>query len=190
MRDEPEHDQARRPNAAVPLQGRWLGPLDRASGMVFRWVNVLGVCMILAMMALTSVDVALRYCCSRPITGAVELVEFLLVIAVFFGVAYTQRMGGNISADLIDTLAPRRVIAVLDVFTGALALLLCVAMAWATYHEAVDPNARWDTTDMLEVPIWPFKLLAATGLALLSLELALDLVRRLAAAAGGGSPHR
>jgi len=179
VRDEPDHDQALGSHASPPLPGPWLGLLDRATGRLFRWVNVLGVCMILAMMALTTIDVSLRYCCSRPITGTVELVEFMLVIAVFFGLAHTQRRGSNIAADIIDTLLPTRVIRVLEVFTGALALLLCIAMAWATFEEAVDPNAQWDTTDMLEVPIWPFKLLAAVGLGLLSIEMIVHLMRRI-----------
>ncbi|MCP5265673.1 MAG: TRAP transporter small permease [Burkholderiaceae bacterium] len=190
MQGEPERHESFRPQAAVPLGGRWLGPVDRIAGRVFRWVNVLGVCMIIVMMLLTSVDVTLRYCCSRPITGAVELVEFLLVIAVFFGLAHTQRMGGNIAADIIDTLVSRRALAVIDVFTGALALVLCIAMTWATYEAAMDPNAHWETTDMLEVPIWPFKLLAAVGMGLLSLEMALNLVRKLLAMAGRGSEDR
>ncbi|MEZ5658443.1 MAG: TRAP transporter small permease [Burkholderiaceae bacterium] len=179
MRDEPDQDPATGSHAHPPLPGRWLGLLDRATGQLFRWVNILGVCMILAMMALTTVDVSLRYCCSRPITGTVELVEFMLVIAVFFGLAHTQRRGGNIAADIIDTLLPQRIIRMLDVFTGALALLLCIAMAWSTFGEAMDPNAQWDTTDMLEVPIWPFKLLAAIGLGLLSIEMLVHLMRRV-----------
>ena len=55
---------------------------------------------LMGMMVLTAFDVFGRYFLNRPIRGALELTEFLLVIAVSAGFAYTQTTNGHISVEL------------------------------------------------------------------------------------------
>lgn len=166
-----------------PLR-RTAGAVDAALGSVFKWTNLIGVCMIVGMMALTTVDVALRYFLRAPILGTVEIVQFLLVVTVFFGLAHTQRSGGNISAEILVDMLPKRAQAAIDAFTGLLALGVYATMAWVMVVHVLGPGGLIETSDMLEIPVWPFKILAACGVALLSLELAASVIRNLALAVG------
>ena len=57
-----------------------------------------------AMMLLTIADIVMKNLFHRPIPGTFELVEFLMVIAVFFGMPEVFRSQSNICVDLIDHL--------------------------------------------------------------------------------------
>lgn len=182
-----ESEPPRHPHSAqheTPPRRGTLAAIDAGLGAVFRWANLVGVFMILGMMFLTATDVALRYFFSAPITGTVEMVEFLLVITIFFGLAHTQRTGGNISMDILVGNLPPRVQAFIEGLTGLLALAVYGAMAYAVFESVYGPGGFLETSDMLEIPLWPFKLLAGAGVTLLSLELVASVVRRFAVALG------
>ena len=63
--------------------------LERVISPVARVFNSAGVGILMVMMSLTVVDVFLRFVFNKPIVGAYEMSEFMMVILVFFALAYT-----------------------------------------------------------------------------------------------------
>ena len=57
---------------------------------------------IAAMALLTVADIVTKNAFNRPIKGTFEIVELLLVLVVFFGVAEVFRSDSNICVDIAD----------------------------------------------------------------------------------------
>ena len=188
--DIPDHAVERPRRPSFFSKGSAMGRVRVGLSTTFEWVNVLGVSMIFLMMILITLDVSLRFLFRAPIMGSVEIVQFMLVIAVFFGLAHTQRAGENIRMTLLVDSLPVRLQAAIDAVTGLVTTGLCVAIAYAFYYHISGRYGRVLTTDLLEVPLWPFKALAMAGVVLLVVQLVFELIENLAIAATGRSAEQ
>jgi hypothetical protein len=103
-------------------------------------MDVLGVAasaILLALMLLTFVDVVGRYVLSRPVPGAFEVTELLLLVLIFAGLPLVSRADEHVTMDFIDRLAGRRV-------------------AWLVWLKADRIAAYGDATDVLRITYGPF----------------------------------
>ncbi len=82
--------------ALSAIQHNYPRALDRFSKLL----NSVGAAALAAMMLLTTVDVVLRYIFSTPITGSLEITEFLLLITVASGIAYTGIKKAHVTVDV------------------------------------------------------------------------------------------
>ena len=153
--------------------------MDRVVRAVTNASNAVGVSLLLAMMFLLTADVTLRYALNRPITGSLELTEFMMVAVVFLGLAYAQQQRAHVRVDLIVTRLPRRPQAALDSITLILSILLYAFIAWKGYERAVELLHKGLVSDLLRIPHFPFRILVAISAVLLCLELVLTLRGRL-----------
>jgi len=62
---------------------------------------------LLAMMLLTTVDVVARYLFNRPLRGAFEITELMLVVLIFAGLPLAKVFGGPVRDVLLDLRAQR-----------------------------------------------------------------------------------
>lgn len=160
--------------------------ISGAVGILSRLGLYVAMAMTLGVMLLVTADVVLRATMNASIAGTVEIVEFMQGMAVFLGLAYTLRQGGHIAADfLVEYLAPRTR-AGIDLFTGAVSLLVFAAMTYALWAIATRPGAASEISDLLGIAVQPFKLVAATGVGLMCLEMVLQIVRTLRSLRGAG----
>ena len=70
-------------------------------GSLFTGLNWVPVIFVFIMMFLTAADVLGRYIFSRPIYGAQDVTELMLVVIVFFGIPYLQFVKGHIKVELL-----------------------------------------------------------------------------------------
>lgn len=91
--------------------------------------------------AVVTTSVVFRYGLERPLTFAPELSGYLVTVAVFIGLGYTFRTGGHIATDILVARLPRRIVTVLEVVAGVVALVWSLAvlvavsrMAWSYYE--------------------------------------------------------
>lgn len=147
---------------------------------VIHFVNRVGTVILLFMVLLLGVNVILRYFIRKPIKGSVELEEFLLVILVFLGVAYTAIQRRHIKVDLVISRLPLSVQPVITSVTSFLSIGLCAVMTWQI---VVYAQARWSygaESIILNLPLFPFIFVAAFGSALLGLVMLVEFLRFLA----------
>lgn len=147
---------------------------------IIQFVNRVGTIILLLMVLLLGTNVILRYIIRKPIKGSVELEEFLLVILVFFGVAYTAIKGRHIKVDLVLKRLPESAQSVIATITSAISVGLCVLMTWQI---SVYAQIKWTTratSIILDLPLFPFVLVAAFGSALLGLAMSVEFLRSLA----------
>ena len=132
---------------------------------------------LVVMAAITVVDVAGRYLLNRPLLGALELSEILLVLLTFGGFAYTELRNGHVDVDVLVERFPPRVRALCETLAALLSTAFWGAIAGRTVVRAIDIHRAGETTANLSIPIGPLVWAAAVGSALFALTL---LVRTLA----------
>jgi TRAP-type transport system small permease protein len=111
---------------------------------------------LLAMMLLTVVDVVGRYLLKRPVRGAFEITELMLVVLIFAGLPLVSYADEHAVMDFVDRLlgpAGRRGLwRVVQAVCAAFMFLL----AWLVWLKADRIWAYRDATDVLRVPYGPF----------------------------------
>lgn len=128
------------------------------------------------------VDVVGRTLFNTPLTGTLEMTTFWWMPALtVLAFAYTEQRQEHIKVTiLLDTLPPRMRQIVEGSF-GLLATALVLALAWYTLMEAIRSGRIQETTPGTPpVAIWPFRFVAAVGLAMLALQFAATTWRHFA----------
>jgi len=133
---------------------------------------ILGVAasaILLAMMLLTVVDVVGRYILKRPVRGAFEVTELMLLVLIFAGLPLVSFSDEHAVMDFIDrVLGPGARRALERVVHLACAAFLAL-LTWLTWLKADRIWAYRDATDVLRIVYGPFVYFMAITLGLASL---------------------
>ncbi len=108
-------------------------------------------------------DVVLRYAFGRPIHGAYVVVECLLVLFVFHGLAAVFVDRAHIVIDLVDHLVGRRTQRALVRFGDLASVAALLLIAWAMVEPAVQAFDYGDRKLELGLPVWVVWGFAFTG---------------------------
>jgi len=120
---------------------------------------VLGIAasaILFALMSLTFVDVLARYLFNRPIRGAFEVTELLLLVLIFAGLPLVSHADEHVTMDFADRwLSPagRRILNRIIHFAVA---ALMFFMAWQVWIRAGRVSSYGDATDVLRIAYGPF----------------------------------
>lgn len=121
---------------------------------------------LLLMMLLTVVDVVARYVFNRPVRGAFEVTELMLVVLIFAGLPLVSFSEEHAIMDFIDRVtgprAQRWLRRAVELASAAFMFLL----AWLTWLKADRIAAYRDATDVLRILYGPFVYFMAITLAL------------------------
>jgi len=130
--------------------------------------------MLVACCILTS-SVAMRYFFKMPTDWQDEASVFLLVGATFLSGGYVQAGRGHIGIGLLAGLLPRGWNRLRVWLCDLLSLLFCAFFAWKSWALWLEAWREGQTTDSTWAPpLWiPYGLMA-TGMTVLSLQLALQ----------------
>ena len=133
--------------------------------------------LIIIMMLTIVVDVFGRYAFNRPLIGGVEFNRTLLVIIVFFGLAFTQLKKGHIRVDLLLIRASPKWGLILEVFALIIAIPVYGVIAFATIPITIQSIIIGEyETGLIPFPIWPSRLFMTGGRFLFTLQLFADLI--------------
>jgi len=143
--------------------------------------SLLGVAasaILLAMMFLTVVDVVARYVFSRPVRGAFEVTELMLLVLIFAGLPLVSFSDEHAVMDFADRLlgsrGQRGIERLVQVVNAAFMFLL----TWLVWRKADRIWAYGDTTDVLRIAYGPFVYFMALTLALAGLIHVYKVVER------------
>ncbi len=116
---------------------------------------------LLLMMLITCLDVVGRYLVNRPFPGAAELVQYLMIAAIFLALPVVTLRNEHISISLIDSVlgaGARRVQhALVSLVSASVAGFLCVRF-W-THGQMLAANR--DVIGFLDLPVAPAAFLAS-----------------------------
>jgi C4-dicarboxylate transporter DctQ subunit len=148
-------------------------------GRIARSASTLAGLAVLAIVALITYDVAMRYLFNEPQLFVDELASFLEVVVIFGGLAYTFRTGGHVRVDLVTTHLPGRVRARLRAVGLVLGLVFLAIVMWTTVDSALTAHRYGRVSAVMLYPLWPTMLLIPLGLALLAVAMLVALVAQL-----------
>lgn len=137
-----------------------------------RFDAVLGIAasaILFCMMALTVADVVLRYVVNRPLRGAFEVTELMLLVLIFAGLPLVSHADEHVTIDLIDRLLGPRA---REAFKRAIQLgcaALMFFLTWQMWIKAGTISRAGDFTDVVKIPYGPFVYFMAAMIALAGL---------------------
>ena len=108
-------------------------------------------------------DVVLRYGFGRPIHGAYDIVECLLVVFVFNGLSLVFLDRAHIVIDLVDHFSSARTRRALIRFGDLAALVALILILWAMFQPALQAFDYGDRKLELGVKIWVIWVFAIGG---------------------------
>ena len=124
---------------------------------------------LLVMMLITFADVVLRYLFNRPMAGAFEVTELLLLVLIFAGLPLVTYDDGHAVMDFVDRLLGPRRTAVLERAVHALSAAVLFLLAWLIWLKADRIWAYRDATDVLRIVYGPFVYFMAIAIGLTGL---------------------
>lgn len=133
---------------------------------------ILGVAasaILLCMMWLTVVDVVARYVFNRPLQGAFEVTELLLLVLIFAGLPLVSHADEHVTMDFIDRMLPAAQTRALIRAVHGLCAAAMFFLAWQVWLKAGKIAGYGDTTDVLRILVAPFVYFMAAAIALTGL---------------------
>ena len=131
------------------------------------------------MMLLTVADVVLRATLNKPIIGATEIIEQMMVAIVFLGLGWCALQEKHIWVELFASRYAPGTQRAIDVGVYLVGLLLVGTICWRTFVTTLIVMDLGITCSYIEVPKYPFYALAAFGWAVLFVAMASLLVKRI-----------
>jgi TRAP-type C4-dicarboxylate transport system permease small subunit len=129
--------------------------LNRIAAPASYGLAAAGVLALVAMMAIVTFDVVLRYFFNDPTVWAGEVASFLTIAVVFLGLAQNMREGDHIRIDVLSRLLPSRMQLVLDVVAHGIAIVFSVILFMGCWVRFDNFWVRHTTSDSpLMVPLW------------------------------------
>lgn len=150
--------------------------LDAMVERSVRVLNGIGLTSLAVLGLVTVADVVGRYLFNRPLLGALELSELMMVFLIFTCLAYTELQNGHVEVDVLVNRFPPRARAICESFAALLSSGLWGAIAWRTAVQGQKVRVAAEVSMNLALPTYPFVWVAAVGSGAFALVL---LVRML-----------
>lgn len=120
---------------------------------------------LMAMMLMTTMDVILRYLANRPIRGAYDFVQAMLVLFVFNGLSSAFLRRGHIVIDVLDGFFGPRIKKILVTLFDFVTVIALLGIAYAMYVQALQAFDYGDRMLELDIPVWYIWVVGLSGLA-------------------------
>jgi len=140
---------------------------------------------LIAMMLTTVADVAMATLFKRPIIGAYDMVETMLVVSVFLGIPATFLRDGNIVVDVVDFFVSKEAVRRLKQLAQFLTLVFLVLLFWNMITPALDAYKFGGKKQELGVPLWVLWLPMLLGVLMSAIAVLMSLIRGSHRADGG-----
>jgi TRAP-type C4-dicarboxylate transport system permease small subunit len=111
---------------------------------------------LFGMMALTFVDVFMRYVIGDSIRGSFEITELMMVILIFAGMPLVSRKDEHVTVDLVAQALPASVQRALQVCANLVCAVALLGMSWLMWRKAGEIVGYGDVTAALRVVLWPY----------------------------------
>lgn len=162
--------------------------LQRIEAFASRMLGLVAGAALLAMMLLTFVDVIGRYGFHKSIFGAAEIVEHLMLVTVFAGLAFITAKNEHITVTLMEVLIARSIPGFQRWVSIAISVGCTLLIAWQMYEHAIDLLRSGKRTAVLDLPQWQLPMSAAI-LSLIGFGLLVIAVVRTRGRLGATSTH-
>ena len=150
------------------------------------WLNLASVFIIMFLMFFATTEIVGRYLFNSPVPGHVEIVELIMAGVVFFGIAYTERVGGHVRMELFVTRVLKgRAYHIAEAITAALSLFVYIFILIYTFKASLFAFQIGDNTSYLYWPTWPSKFAIPLGSFFLCIRFLIEIIQHISQAISG-----
>jgi len=182
-------EEAKLSNGQAPAWKRFslLRVIDGNIRHIEDWLNLASVFIIMFLMFFATTEIVGRYIFNTPVPGHVEIVELIMAGVVFFGIAYTERVGGHVRMELFVTRVLKgRAYHTAEAVTAALSLFVYIFILIYTFKASVFAFQIGDNTAYLYWPTWPSKFAVPLGSFFLCIRFLIEIIQHISQAVSGG----
>lgn len=122
--------------------------------VAMRVLGLISSTALLAMMLLTFADVIGRYGFHRSIFGTAEIVEYLMVVTIFAGLAFTTATNEHITVSLFDDLVERLLPTFRRWSVVLFSIFAFLLMTWELWKHGADLYGTDKRSTVLDLPLW------------------------------------
>jgi C4-dicarboxylate transporter DctQ subunit len=164
---------------ALVVINKWATRIDTG-------VNFIGAILIAFVMFMSAGGIIMRYFFNKPIYGKVEITELVMAAIVFFGLAYTQKLGGHVRMSfVIEKFIKGGSYHIAEAFTLLLSLFTFIILTVTTLDSTLYDLKFHGITPNLYLPVWPSKMAVPVGCFFLCIRLAIQFTQHLTQALAG-----
>lgn len=154
--------------------------IDAVSSPAARWLNWIGVGLLLPALALlVSAEVTIRYGFSGSIRWSSEVSQLLLLLVFFFSLPHCSRIHGHVYMELAYTRFGPGLRRLADCVAALCGLLFSGAFLWQAIWQTEEMFRYGDGAEQVDLHYWPFSALLTMCGALLTLTFLVQLLRAL-----------
>ena len=153
--------------------------IERALKAMARACTALGALALAVMMLSTDYDVVARAVFDRPLNGAVDIVEMMVLCVAFLGLPEVCLRDEQIRVDIIDGLVPPRVLLLLRLMGLVLTVAFMTILAVNVFQPMLDAYRFGDIKPDTGFPVYPLFGLTLFSLAAAAVTTTAMLVRLL-----------
>lgn len=153
-------------------------------GRINMFCFIIGAVTLCALFALMFLDVAFRTLFSMPITGTVEISEYLLIGVAFLPLGYAQMTGTHTRVTTFIQFLPKKLQKGLEAASCIVSMIFFTVMTWQVAKRAY---ADWAqdvllSNTIITLPVWWKSGIAAFGLLCVTLALLVQVLSNIFAA--------
>ena len=164
----------------------FLASFEAVFNRVVDGLTYVAVGLLVPMMFLVTADVIGRYLLNSPIPAVFEINSyFLMVLVVFFPLAYVDRHKEHVFVTLFTDRLGAKTRAVLETVSLVIGIAAYSLIGWYGLQRAImSTEVREYISGIIDVPIWLAKWIIPIGCLVFVIELALDAVKHVRFIAG------
>lgn len=125
-------------------------------------------------------EVVRRYFFNAPTVWGLELTTFMYGVHFVMGYGYTEYFDGHVRVDIFSSMLPRKMQDILYIVMTIVITLPLVALLsiWAWDNAITSTKILENLSSAWAPPIWPVKLMMASGFTFLFLQVLSNLIKR------------
>ncbi len=155
--------------------------IDKGLSRITGIVSIISYGGFLAVMLLIVVDVVLRKTIDTGVKGTMEMVERMLMCAVFAGFAYTQSLQGHVHVTMLISHFPAKARFAAFGVTGIISAAAAFVLTYAAVYQANVSYSMSTRTGVLGIPLFPFFWVEAVCMAMFGVTLLWEVIKSFAA---------
>jgi TRAP-type C4-dicarboxylate transport system permease small subunit len=162
-----------------------MGAVEKISHRIGNWGTVMGAVFMLAIALLVTFTVIGRaFHVAFP--GTFDLVETMMVVSIAFALVFGQLQDRHLRTELTMERIKGRLKSGLESFLGVLNLFYWVVLLYTGIELGIDRYIGGEETELLEVPVTPFRAVWIFALILMVTLLAMKLINHVKGLIKGG----
>lgn len=162
-----------------------MGTFEKIIIKIGNWGTVAGAVFLLAIALLITITVIGRaFHIAFP--GTFDLVQTMVVVGIAFAIVYGQLQDRHLRTEIALERIKGRLKSGIESFLGILNLFYWVVLLWAGIDLGIDMFKGGEATELLDVPVTPFRAVWIFSLILMVILLSLKLIHHVKALIKGG----